>query len=273
MPTEGNHEQSEHGVAAHPLEPREECVDLPPPSALAAIRRRIVLYSVGFSLLAAVLAWSAADRIAHTLRWHPQFRIPNDPDQGMTGALNLRRLNRARVLAESKNTALAMGILGAAVGASFGVAGGVARRSQAAALRAAAVGLLLGASVEVAAAFTLVPWFFQGIRDSPTPFLPLMVHTAMYAAVGAVGGLAFALGFRGWGAGLTGCLAGLLGAVLGSIGFCLLQAVAFPLEPDFSPIPGRAFSRLVAHLCVALAAMLSAVVVLAGREPPKRNAG
>jgi hypothetical protein len=174
----------------------------------------------------------------------------------------------ARVDAERWSTAISMGILGGVLGLSFGVGGGLAGGSNPGAARAGLFGLLLGAAAGMAASWVLVPVFYRSLGRPPNPMLPLVIHTGLYAAIGSTAGLAFGLGLMGrWGA-VRGLLAGFMGAVLGSVAFNVLHTYAFPLEWDFSPMPGRSLSRLLAHLCVAVLAVLCVVLVVIEHHKP-----
>ena len=87
------------------------------------------------------------------------------------------------------------------------------------------------------------------------------------------GGFVFGLGSSGWKEAVRACLAAALGAVLGSIVYDVFQTIAFPLAWDFSPMPGTAGSRLLAHLSMSVCA-ISCVVTSVGRrnEPAHRAA-
>ena len=98
----------------------------------------------------------------------------------------------------------------------------------------------------------------------PNPAFPSLVHTAMYASIGGVGGLAFGGGLGGPGGAAKGLVAGAMGAILGAITYNVVHTIAFPLEWDLSPMPGKGVSRLLAHLCVAFSSI--ACVVLATDE-------
>jgi hypothetical protein len=164
------------------------------------------------------------------------------------------------------NGALAMGILGAALGLTFGAAGGLYRRSMGRATYSGALGLACGSAIGAVVPFLIVPWFYLNEGRPPNPSLPVFFHALIYSAVGAAGGFFFGLGFGGWKQAVRGSLAAVLGAVLGSIIHDVFQTVAFPLAWDFSPMPGTAGSRLFAHLIMSICAMFCVVDVLRGRR-------
>ena len=89
----------------------------------------------------------------------------------------------------------------------------------------------------------------------------------MQRLIGAVAGLAFAVGLSGMANAATGFLAGVMGAILGSIIFSVIHTIMFPLEWDLSPMPGKTASRLFAHSCASLLAAVCVVVALTGQKP------
>jgi hypothetical protein len=95
----------------------------------------------------------------------------------------------------------------------------------------------------------------------------------MYAALGAVAGVAFAIGLEGKAQAAKGFLAGVMGAILGSIIFSVIHTILYPLEWDFSPMPGKTTSRLFAHLCTSLLVAICVVVALTGQRPQTGSNG
>ena len=96
------------------------------------------------------------------------------------------------------------------------------------------------------------PRLLQFVALRPTPCFRLFFIPSFYSAIGGAAGLAFGFGFMGRGGAARGFLAGAMGATLGSVLFAVVHTLAFPLEWDFSPMPGMTLSRLLAHLCVAI---------------------
>ena len=74
---------------------------------------------------------------------------------------------------------------------------------------------------------------------SPNPMIPVAMHSLVYAAIGGAGGLAFGYGLLGRTGAAKAGLAGIMGAVLGSVFFAVLHTLFFPMEWDFSPLPGK----------------------------------
>ncbi|APW61625.1 hypothetical protein [Paludisphaera borealis] len=116
-----------------------------------------------------------------------------------------------------------------------GRAGGLARRR---AVVAGVVGLVFGGAAGAGAAFgVFIPYFRYPDPISGDLLLPLISHAAVWAALGAAGGLAFGLGLRAR-AGLVvrTALGGLIGAALGAAVFQLAGVFAFPRAKTDMPL-------------------------------------
>jgi hypothetical protein len=164
--------------------------------------------------------------------------------------------------AERRNTALAMGMFGGTLSLAVGIGGAMARNTSSVVVPSGLVGMIAGSAAGVAAPWALVPIFYRFLGYGPNPMIPVMVHSGFYSAIGGSAGLAFGYGLRGWRGAARGFSAGAMGGVLGSILFAMVHALAFPMEWDFSPIPGKGLSRLIAHFCVAVLSVTCAVLAL-----------
>ena len=232
---------------------------------------RVWLCAIFSGLLAGVIGWVAGERASRSFHWEGRVQVEevhgrDNCERSPTGLLLESRYN-----AEARNAALAMGILGTVLGLTLGAGGGLSRRSPRAAAVSGLTGFLLGAAVGTAAPLQLVPLFYRFIGRPPNPAFPLLIHTAMYALIGGVGGLAFGLGLCGPGGAAKGLLAGTMGAILGAIIYNVFHTIAFPLEWDLSPMPGKGVSRLLAHLCVALSSIACVVLATDERVPTRRR--
>ncbi len=232
---------------------------------------RVWFCAIFSGLLAGVIGWVAGERANRSFHWEGRVQVEevngrDNPDRSPAGLLLESRHN-----AEAKNTSLAMGILGTVLGLTLGAAGGLSRRSPRAAAVSGLTGFLLGAAVGTAAPLQLVPLFYRFVGRPPNPAFPLLIHTAMYALIGGVGGLAFGLGLCGPGGAAKGLLAGAMGAILGAIIYNVVHTITFPLEWDLSPMPGKGVSRLLAHLCVALSSTACVVLATDERVPTRRR--
>jgi hypothetical protein len=175
-------------------------------------------------------------------------------------------------MAAAKNASLAFGALGLCLGGFLGAAGGLARRSIAAAVTAGVSGAALGAVVAAGVSHAAIPSLIKAQyanRDQEL-LIAILMHALVCGLVGAAAGLAFASGLghrRYLGRAVLG---GLVGAVLGAIGFDLIGAAFFTSANTHFPISQTATTRLLARLLVALAT--AGVMVLFLAEPRELRA-
>jgi hypothetical protein len=205
--------------------------------------------------LAGVVAWIAGEAIHGAFA--PQMLSSFDIEGG-----EMRR----RVVASTRREAtLAFGILGASVGLALGLAGGRGRPR----LAGGAAGLFLGAAVGAGVAWVVLAIYARNVnRDVDDLILPLLTHGSIWGAVGAVGGLAFGIG-RGQPRQLgLMILGGLLGALGATVLYDVAVGLAFPLAKTAEPLSESWLTRLLAYLLVACGAATG--VGLAGRGDTPR---
>jgi hypothetical protein len=225
---------------------------------------RVWLCAIFSGVLAAVISWVAGDRANRSFHWEGRAQVAAAIGRNLDERSPVEELLELRSSAEAKNTALAMGILGAVLGLALGAGGGFSRGSLRAAAVSGLIGFLLGAAVGSVVPWQLVTWFYKSVGRPPNPAFPLLIHSSMYAFIGGVGGMAFGFGLCGPSGAARGLLGGALGAILGAIIYNVFHTIAFPLEWDLAPMPGQGVSRLLAHLCVAIAT--TACVALAADD-------
>jgi hypothetical protein len=240
--------------------------------------------AIAAALLGGLLGWAAAAAAAEYVYWEGRLtdvqntrRAETAPGRSLVApdAALSQQLSQLRNDAEKRNAALALGVLGGVLGACFGAGGGLARGSARAMVQAGSIGALAGTVAGAGAPWLLVPLYHQHLGSPPHPSLPVVLHSAMYAVIGAAVGLAFAVGLEGKAGAGRGLAAGAMGGILGCIAFSVVHTVVFPLEWDLSALPGKTMSRLLAHLCVAVLAAACVVVALTGEKPqahPKAGA-
>ena len=222
---------------------------------------RVWLFAVGSAILGGMLGWIVGDEMAHRLPWTKPAQAAMENGEVRREARVLRDLH---IEAETRTAVIGMGCLGGILGLMLGVGGGLSRRSNPRAALGGGIGLFLGAAVGAAVPWVLVPVFYSSLKQSPNLAFPLIIHICMYSAVGSVAGLALGISLRGWAGAMNGLVAGAMGAGMGSMVFNLVHTIAFPLEWDFSPMPGLCGSRLLAHLCVAFLSVICVAGVVAG---------
>jgi hypothetical protein len=179
------------------------------------------------------------------------------------------------IVAATRNGALAFGVLGLFLGGCLGLAGGLARRSSLAAT-AGGLGSVLGLAAGVGTSLALLPfciaWRFR-YPDNDL-LISFLMHGAIWGSLGAVAGLAFAVGLGERSLRLRALTAGFFGALIGAVAFDLIGVVAFPGAMTDDPISRTWVTRLMARLLVtvATAAAVSLALPVRSDEPsgPRR---
>jgi hypothetical protein len=206
------------------------------------------------AVLAAVGTWLVGE--SGTLDVPPakgQYRTMSGMVTGVTP--------ETRQVAANKTAARVYGVYGAALGLALGVAGGLAAGQRGGAGTGAGVGAIAGAAVGAVAPLAVVPSYNRLAGEWAGSLGPaLVMHSGLWAPIGATAGLALGLGLGGRARAARAALGGALGAVVGAGVYELLGAVAFPLAETTSARAATALPRLLALLLTALPAAACAVV-------------
>jgi hypothetical protein len=186
------------------------------------------------------------------------------PEQRKSVAVQRAEIARQRRAAEGYVAMVMYGSLGAVLGFSLGLAGGLARRSPSRGLAATLAGLILGGGAAAAATWAIMPVYFRAYQASADNLshdlvFPLIVHGAMWTCAGAVGGGALGLGLGSWALAIRGAIGGALGAMVGTVIYEFLGAVLFPLAETTRPIAEASGARMLALVSVAVLASLGAL--------------
>ncbi len=225
---------------------------------------RLLIFAAVAGLLAGLASEFICERIMNS--YHTDL---NPPVQQNPNPEDVRRMREARVYSAT----LTFTALGGLLGLALGLAGGMARRSVVASSSAAILGLTLGSAAAGSLSLALASYFYKYLTANPQYdglLLPLFTHSAIWSAVGGVGGVAFGLGIGGrgrWKATLGG---GVAGAVAAAVIYELVGAVAFASSKTDMPLSSSATTRAMALLLVASLSSIGAVLAL--REPTKREA-
>ena len=120
------------------------------------------------------------------------------------------------------------------------------RQSRGRSLIGGVSGCLVGAGLSMA----LVPVFYDASNSQTGLPLLFLTHLAIFAGIGAAGGLAL-----GWSLGdrrvIVRCMiGGIVGALVGTLVFEVTNFVAFPNLRTFEPVPVKTIPRLIMHFCV-----------------------
>jgi hypothetical protein len=220
----------------------------------AAVR----LWALGAGAVAALVSWLLIETTLNTFK-------PKDTAIQRGGSTFLFPGAQERAATMTRNAELAMGLTGATLGLLLGLAGGLARPSARAGAVAAFLGMVLGAAAGAGAALAAVPLashihLLDPGNMSTEMASSLVVHGLPWAAVGAVGGLAFAIGLSGRARAGRALLGGLLGAVAGTFLYEIIGALALPATKTIEPVATTWGMRLLSQV---LAVIPSAAVVAA----------
>ncbi len=215
------------------------------------------------ALLAGLIAWLGGEACRDLFQ--PRKRPVN-----AKGIILLVASPRQQEVAEQRNAGLAFVWLGAALGGSLGLAGGLVRHDRRSALRASGFGLVAGAIGCAAVSLALLPLYSAYRRGHPDEaardlMYPLLVHAGIWSVAGAAGGAAFSLGLgRRKGIAQT-AVGGLVGAIAGTIAYELIGVVAFPNAGTTEFVSSTWPTRLLARVAVSL---LAALGIAEAIKPP-----
>jgi hypothetical protein len=157
------------------------------------------------------------------------------------------------------NGVLSFGALGAALGLGLGLGGGLIQPSLRRASLAAVIGLSLGAGAGALTSWLIVPVYYKHVSEDDVTY-SLLVHGAVWGAVGAAAGLAFAIGQGGWGR-LPRAILGCVGAALVATAvYEFAGAILLPRALTNKPVSATSESRLAGRLLVAVMVAAGAVM-------------
>jgi MFS family permease len=176
---------------------------------------------------------------------------------------------RTTNLADTRNAALAFGLLGACLAGGLGIAGGLARRSASAMLAAGLLGAILGLACGAGCSFAVLPLFFRiaPLYSEYDLIFSMIMHGSIWGAAGAAAGLAFAVGLGERRLVGRSLLAGFVGAVLGAIVFDVVGVLVYPIGTTGQPISTTWPTRLMARLMVTLATTGVVILLLPAKKP------
>jgi hypothetical protein len=236
--------------------------DPTPPVRISSARLWGLALAAG--LAAGFASWYGGEKVAEVFK--PGLHVVREH-----GIEAMRPSTEEQHGADLKNAAMAFSILGGILGLFLGAAGGFVRGRWADALKAGAVGLVLGTAVGAGASAAVVPVYlrvYDPLWDNLIP--PLLAHGAIWSTIGAMAGLAFGIGLGGRAAAVRCLIGGFLGGFLGAAAFDTIAVGAFPFDRTFQPISLSSSSRMVARLCVTL---FTAVGVVIATRVKARKAG
>ncbi|MEO6807747.1 MAG: hypothetical protein ABI353_01360 [Isosphaeraceae bacterium] len=243
--------ESEPATPSPPLVPAIEGG----PPAVPIRGRRLWPVVLASALIGGALGWLGGEAA------FDHFVLPEELDARSASIsatqADMDEAGQFRLKNETRNGALALGLLGAAMGLTLGLAGGIVGRRPKRGLAYSIPGLIVGGALVAGVVLALQPALKTWQTENPDDLLSvLLLHGVLAAAVGASGGLAFGLGLgeRGWTP--RALLGGLAGAALAALLFQMVAGAAFPIgRPDYI-VPTTPSTRLVARLVLGLGTAL-----------------
>jgi hypothetical protein len=170
------------------------------------------------------------------------------------GTSSLQPSRDSQRAADIKNATLVFAILGGVTGLAMGLAGGVAAHAPARSLKVGLLALGAGALAGALASLGLVPLFFRElVPDTNDLLTPILIHGGIWTAIGAVGGIAFAIGTGRSKRQFADAIAGAcFGAVLATIFYHVLAAAIFPDAKSTVAVANTAIVRFLAMSLVPI---------------------
>jgi hypothetical protein len=210
--------------------------------------------AIAAALAAGVISWFVGEYIVAAYRddLNPPLKIA-------PSAEDVRKLKSARI----NSATLTFLALGGLLGFAMGLAGGLARRSPSAGIGTAVLGLVIGSAAAGSTALGAV-WTFYKLHDpqSTDLVLPLFTHVAIWAIVGAVGGLFFGIGLGANGRWKPALAGGLMGAIMATVLYEIVGAIVFASSKTELPLSSSSVTRAMAQLLVTVLAALGVAVAL-----------
>jgi hypothetical protein len=176
--------------------------------------------------------------------------------------------------ADLKNATLVFTILGAVTGLAMGIAGGLVGRSLSRGLVVGLGGLAAGGLVGGLASLGLLPLSFRRVVPNPNDLLsPILIHAGIWMAIGAVGGLAFAVGMRCARRSVDAVVCACLGAFLATLVYHGLGEALFPDAGSTELVATSTFVRFLAVFLVTVLISCGAVKGALGRISGPASSG
>ena len=214
----------------------------------------LLALALAAALIAGVVSSLAGELIlnAYHTDLFPALSINPNPE-------DMRRWRDARIYSAT----LTFTTMGALLGLTMGLAGGLARRSVFASAERRFWDSCSAQPPPRAWLSSSCRSFFK--RYDPQAgdlLLPLLTHGAIWSAVGAIGGLAFGLGLGGRGRWKASLVGGLVGAAAATVVYEIVGAIAFASSKTDLPLSSSITTRVVALMLVAILSAVGAVLAL-----------
>jgi len=220
--------------------------------------RQVWELALAAGVAAGLVSWLAGE-LAHDV-----FK-PRLYETEVMGMKTMQPTALSQNAADSKNARLAMSILGCITGLALGVAGGLADRSPSRAVTVGLAGAAAAGPIAALASWALLPFFFRSFVPDPEDVLPpILIHGGIWAAIGAIGGAAFAIGAGRVRRAALAVVGACVGACLASVVFHVFSLAIFPDSRSTEPLASSSFVRLLAALVVTVLIAIGAVLGVQG---------
>jgi hypothetical protein len=170
--------------------------------------------------------------------------------------------------ADFKNAILAFSILGGVMALAMGIAGGLAARSIIRGLIVGSSGAVIGVLVAVGVTKLALPAFYRRLAPDPNDVMtPMLVHGAIWTALGAVGAIAFAIGIKARREYFYIIVNSCVAAFSASFLYHTAAEGLFPAANSSEPIASAASARLLAAVFVTMLVAVGAASGATIRTP------
>ena len=275
------HPTPDPGAPPPDHEPKPESMaQFEPPNAGARPLSSLRLWSL--SLLAAILAGLGSWYVGEQTYTRLEVTTAGLPQEVLRDRGRLATaMAKLTTISQSTRAAAAYGILGGTLGLGLGLAGGLARKAIGAAVVSGIVGVFLGAAAGAGPPWGLVPRYYESLlaatesEETNDVVRGLIVHAAVWGAVGLAGGLVLGMGAGGWKRTFLGAIGGLMGGLLAAVTFDFVGVASLPNGATGLPVSPAWTTRLMAHGLVALFAAIGATLFalnLRPETPPAQTA-
>lgn len=199
------------------------------------------------AVVAGLLSWGAIEATRDFFK--PRLFEVHLPD----GSTSMQPSLESQKHADTRNTALVFAIQGGFLALAMGLVGGLASHSPARGLVVGLFAQVAGAAAGALTASFLFPILFRDLVPNPNDLLtPLLIQAGIWMAIGAVGGLALALGLGAFRRVPDALWGSLLGAFLAAGFYRLLHGVLSPASGPMVLVATDPTGRLIAAFCLAV---------------------
>ena len=155
------------------------------------------LLTLGAGLLSGLVGWGTGEAIDSRILMEDEIIYP--PNYNSIGGYQKQSVTAeikgaATRVVDKKRAAVALGLMGLALGVTLGLSGGLSKGTPRTAMTGAAIGGLAAAAAGGILSWIAIPIFFR-FFDPESGFLILfLTHAEIFAGIGAASGMALGIG-------------------------------------------------------------------------------